>query len=830
MDRMLQDIRYAFRQLRSAPAFLVTAVLTLAFGIGATTAIFSIVEGVLLRPLPFAQPSRLVVLGDKIEGLDLGNHPHATVPEMSAYARGTHAFASMGGYKYASYALSGIGDAAQINGERLTAGVFPTLGVAPSMGRWFTQQEDDGRAQVAVISYQMWRSRFHGDMHVIGRRVLLARKPYEVIGVMPRDFEFPIVPGQLNQTELWVPMSLTPEDLDAGSSSRWDCEIVGRLKPGVTVAQAQQDLEPATQEVMRNLPQESRNVSRHALVGGLQEATVAQARPLLRMLFLAVTAVLFIACVNLAGVLLVRVVRGRRAIAIRLALGAGRKSVVKQYVLETLLLSAMGGILGLLFADTALQLGVKLLPESLPRIAAIGLDWSAAAAAVGLTLLTAVLCGVVPAATAARTGLNEALKEAGRIGSGGAGHARLRSALVVAEIAAALVLLTGAGLLIGSFMKMRSVDVGFKTDHMLTAAYALPEQEYSTQAAVDAFDTGVVNKLRQMPGVQSVGMVTSLPLSAQAGNWNSFVPEGYVPNKGEGMIQGWAARVVGGDYFAAAGIPVVRGRSFNDADSATSPIVAIVNRKLAERYWPGQDPIGKRLHFGLSDTPIPWMTVIGEIGDVKETTADAETKSQIYTLARQSRTMMGKFASPNMVDGEFGSIAIRSQLPPEQMISGLRGAVRSIDPQLPLKNIESMDEIVHEGQASRRFNSLLVSSFALAAVLLAMLGVYSVIAFSAATRTQEMAIRLALGSQRSSVLGLVLSWGAKLGAIGCVLGAGAALLVTRLLRSLLFEVDPLNPWVLTLAVLAILLLGLAASFLPARRAAAMDPMQALRAE
>jgi predicted permease len=828
MNTLLQDIRYALRQLRKSPGFTFTAVLTLAFGIGATTAIFSIVEGVLLRPLPFPDPSRLVLFGDIPEGVGAPfSQPSAEAPAVRIYSRDTHVFSGIGGYQQTGYELSGAGDPAQISASRLTASVFPTLGVSPLMGRTFTQQEDEGSQQVAVISYQMWHSRFHGDANILGQKIQLDRRPYEIIGVMPRDFEFPLVPGQLNRSELWVPTSFSKGDMEGGFGN-WNYFMVGRLKPGVTPAQVLQDAQPALQEIMRNFPPGMTSLRIHSIIQSLTENAVAQARPLVRTLFLAVAVVLFIACANLAGLLLVRVIRRRREISVRLALGASGAAVLRQSLVEALVLSVGGGMLGLALASAVLRVGVSFLPETMPRVSAIGLDWKVGAFALGLSVLTGILCGLIPAISAARTGVNDALKEGGRTGSAGGGHARLRSALVIAELAVALVLLTASGLLLRSFEKIRSVDLGFRADHTLTASYGLSYQQYSTQASVDAFDSALLSKLRQLPGVQAVGVTSILPTGGGTSNI-AFVPEGYVPQKGAGMNLAWQPQLMG-DYFRAAGIPLLRGRDFTAADRADSPFVVIVNRTLAERYWPGQNPIGKRIHLGVTETPLPWMTVVGEIGDIKQTSAEAETRNQIYMPASQIKPEIGKYAPPGMLTGNGGSIVLRGQLPPEQMADSLRAVVHSIDPQLPLTHVESMERVVAEGQASRRFNTVLISSFAAAAVLLALLGIYSVIAFSAAMRTQEMAIRLALGSQRSGVMRLVLVSGAKLGLIGCGIGAIGAVFATRLLRSMLFQVDPLDPFVLILAAISIFLLAIAASLVPARRAAFIEPMQALRAE
>lgn len=827
MKQLLADIKYALRQLRRSPGLALTSIFTLAFGIGATTAIFSIVEGVLLRPLPFRDPGRLVAIGDAIEGLDdQATMMIVTCPDIRMYGRDTHAFEGVAGYTYAGYELSGVSEPARIRGARMTANAFPMLGVSPLLGRGFTQQEDEGKAQVAVISYQMWRGRMNGDPHALGQKILLDRKPYEIIGVMPRDFEFPLTPGQLNRSELWVPMSFAKEELE--NPTRWDMNAIGRLKAGVTPLQAAEDIRPVAEQIMRSVPSTMGILKYRPVVKPLEEATVSQARPLVRMLFWAVTAVLFIACVNLAGLLLVRTIRQRREIAVRMALGASGVAVMRRALIEALVLSAAGGFFGLTLADVAVQFGVSFLPETLPRISAITLDWRVVGIAIGLSMLTGLVCGLIPALSAAKTSVNEALKEAGRTGTETAGHARLRSALVIAETAAALVLLVAAGLLIRSFDRMRSVDLGFRIDHMLTASYSLPERQYSTQAAVDAFNTGLLEKLHDVPGLQYAGVTTSLPATGGNNNFQAFVAEGYVAPKGT-LVQGWASQV-SGEYFRAAGIPLLRGRDFTPADRSGAPMAVIVNRTLAQRYWPGQDPIGKRLHLGVAETVLPWMTVVGEIADVKQTAADSETQAQLYWPREQNSDLHGPNEEPSFISGDFGTIVLRTKTPSEAAIDSLRGVVRSLDPQLPLNHVQSMEQVVSEGQASRRFNTVVISSFALAAVLLAVMGIYSVIAFSAALRTHEIAIRLALGAQRGGVLRLVLAWGAKLGFAGCVIGAVAALFATRLLRSLLFNVNPLDPLVLGLAAIAIFVLALAASIVPARRAASIQPMQALRME
>ena len=478
MSSLLRDLKIAVRHLLKSPGFVATAVLMLALGIGATTAIFSIVEGVLLRPLPFPASERLMVLADLLQGLDISGNGEAgvTIQDIRNYTRGTHSFTSLGGYRGTGYELSGVGDPAVVNATRMTGGVFPALGVSPLMGRFFTQEEDDQHVQVVVLSYSSWQSRFHGDPGILGKKILLDRKPYIVIGVMPRDFEFPLNPGHLNRSELWVPFSFTAEELSVPASANWSYRMVGRLKPGVSVAQALTDAGLVAAETVRNYPAFMAGFSIRPLVRPLSEETVEDARPLVRTLFLAVFVVLLIACANLAGLLLVRAIRRQREVAVRLALGARASTLLKQAILESLVLSIAGGVVGLILAAVALKVGLSLLPETLPRINEIGLDWPVVGFALGLAILTGVVCGLAPAFAALRTNVNETLKEGGRTGTAGGGHARLRSALVVAEIAVALVLLAASGLLLRSFEKMREVDLGFRPDHTLVGSYSLPSE------------------------------------------------------------------------------------------------------------------------------------------------------------------------------------------------------------------------------------------------------------------------------------------------------------------------------------------------------------------
>lgn len=829
MSTFYRDLKIAVRRLLKSPGFAVTAVLMLALGIGATTAIFSIVEGVLLRPLPFPEPDRVMQLSDILVGAQIGDNGEAgvTVPDIHNYVRDTHSFSSLGGYIGASYELSGAGEPAMINANRMTGGVFPALGVRPMLGRYFTQAEDEQHEQVAVLSYATWQSRFQGDQNILGKKILLDRKPYVIIGVMQRNFEFPLEPGHLNRREIWIPMSFTEGELAPTSGANWSYSMVGRLKAGVSAAQAVSDADRVAKETVRNYPAFMAGLGIRPVVRPLQEETVEAARPLVRTLFLAVTVVLLIACANLAGLLLVRAIRSRREIAVRLALGASARALLWQTILESLVLSVAGGLVGLVLASVALRVGVKLLPETLPRLNEIGLDWPVIGFALGLAVMTGVICGLAPAFAAIRTNVNDTLKEGGRTGTAG-GHARLRSALVITEIAVALVLLTASGLLLRSFEKMREVDLGFRPDHTLAASYNLPRKQYSTQASIDAFNHELLRRLQQLPRVKSVGMTSFLPASGN--NTNSvFVAEGYVPAKDAPMDLATLISVEG-DYFQAMGIPLLRGRFLNEDDKEGGQLVFVVNRKLAEQSWPGQDPIGKRLRLGTQRMPTPWGTVVGEVADVQEGSPDATFKQQFYFTVAQSEQMAGSLASPTDLNGNGGYIALRTAMPPEEMENELRATVRSIDPQLALDQVQTMEHAISDSEAPRRFNTTLISSFAAIAVLLAVLGIYSVIAFSVALRVQEMAIRMALGSQRVGIVRLVVASGVKLALAGCAIGLVGAWAASHLLQRFLFGVRGFDPMILALAAAVLLALTAVASLLPARRAASVELTQALRTE
>lgn len=532
MHSLISDLKLVLRQLRKSPGFAATAVLMLAFGIGATTAIFSIVDGVLLRPLPFPDPTRLVTLGDQVSGTNWGEHDPGPVtgPEVVTYQRETHAFQSLGGYTLTGYELSGTGEPAQIAAARMTPSVFTVLAVEPLMGRVFTAQEDIQKVQVAVLSYGTWKSRFNADPQVLGKKILLDRKPYVIIGVMPRNFQFPLAYGPKYTTELWVPMSFTTDELSPEADTSWYLEMVGRLKPGVSTAQAEADANRVAAQIMRSYPPDAANFRIHPVVFPLQQIAVLETRPMLRMLFLAVAVVLLIACANLAGLLLVRAIRRRRETAVRMAMGAPAAALLRQTMLESVVIALSGGVMGIGLAALAIRIGRNSLPGTLPLVDSITLNWTVAGFALALALLTGIVCGLAPGFAALRTNFNDTLKESGRSGSAGGGHARLRSTLVVLEIAVALVLLTASGLLLRSYSAMSQVDLGFSPNHVTIASYSLPQKEYAKQDQIDTFNRSLLDRLQRLPGVQAAGISSNIPTTGDG--IEAFVADGYVDPRG----------------------------------------------------------------------------------------------------------------------------------------------------------------------------------------------------------------------------------------------------------------------------------------------------------
>jgi predicted permease len=815
----------AARQLRKAPVFALTVVLTLALGIGSTTAIFSLVEGVLLRPLAYHDAERLVRVGDH-----LGGSPNISVTarEIAIYSKAAQAFSSLGGYILTNYEISGGARPENVAAARVGADVFATLGVPPLAGRYFTPQEEAGHAPLAVISDALWLRRYDRAPRVLGSSIVLDRRAYTVIGVMPRGFSFPLQAGRMDQAQIWVPLSLTLEELAEPHAGFWGYHMVARLKDGVTSEQAVKDADRVAGEIMRGFPPSMSSLRIRGDAVGLREFEVAEVRPLLRTLFFAVAIVLLIACANASGLLLVRAIRRRREYAVRLALGAGSGAILREAVCEGLVLSVAGGAVGLAFAAATIGTAVRLLPESMPRIDAISMDANVAIFALAAALVTGAACSIAPAFAALRTSVIASLKEGGSGGrAGAASHSRLRSMLMVAEIAVALMLLTVSGAFLRSFQKTREVDPGFRPDHVLLASYQLPMEQYPTNAAVESFHRSVVERLSGKPGIVAAG-VTNVLAGSGAGAFAAYTIEGT-------SVEGWKLKFssfanVYGDYFRAMGIALLDGRTFTMNDRADAPLVAIVNDSMARHCWPGQTAIGKRFHAGNPQKGLPWMTVVGVVADTKTGARDKPSEDQWYSPALQPAILLGTEAASagKLASPAGGYIAVRSALPPGNMAETLRATVAEYDPLLALQQVQPMSEVIANVEAPRRFNTDLITAFAIGALLLAITGIYTVVAFSVSLRTHEIAIRMALGSQRGGIARLVLAASAKTALLGCALGVAGSLAVSHVVSAFLFGVSATDPLVYGAAVVLMMGMALLASAVPALRAASADPVDTLR--
>jgi len=820
MNALTQNLQFTFRHLRRTPAFTLTVVLTLALGIGATTAIFSLVEGVLLRPLPFQDADRLVLLGDH-----LGGRPGMSVRarEIETYTLGTGAFSSLGGYITTSFELSGGAQPEQINAARLNSQMFPTLGVQPILGRVFTPQEDNARQPVAVISYALWIGHYNRDPHVLGASIMLDRKPYSLIGVMPRGFEFPLQLGRLYQAQLWVPLSLSPDELSDQHSGFWGYHMIARLKDGASLSQAAQDADRVAHQISRDFPASMSAIQIQGDVRPLRETVVADVRPVLQMLFLAVAIVLLIACVNVSSLLLVRAIRQRREYAVRVAIGASSGRIIRESLVEGLLLSMAGGLVGLVFAAIAIRTTLHLMPDSMPRIDSVSMNPIVAAFALVVAFAAGVLCSLAPAFAALRINLIESLKEGAQIG-GNVSHTWLRSALVVSEVAIALVLLTLSGVFLRSLQKMQQVDPGFRADHALIAGYQLPLAQYPTTASVGAFNRAVIDQLSSQPGVIAVAISNAVAASDVSPR-SAFTVEGVSADHWKLKFAAFAS--VFGDYFGTMGIPLLEGRTFTMHDDSSAPPVVIVNQSMARDCWPGQSAIGKRMHVGNPRKELPWAAVIGVVADTKMP-RDVPSIDQWYTPMDQPATLYGSETPGNLSGPPSGYITMRAALDPQYMIQTLQIGIAEIDPLLALHEVRPVADAVSAIEAPRHFNTDLITAFALGALLLAITGIYAVMAFSVSQRTQEIAIRMTLGAHRAGIAKLVLVSGVRLTLLGCGLGVLGSLALSRLVSSFLFGVSATDPLIYILCVLIMMIMALLASTLPASRAASANPMDALR--
>ncbi|HEX7314425.1 MAG TPA: ABC transporter permease [Pyrinomonadaceae bacterium] len=811
MRTLLQDVRFGLRTLAKRPGFAAVAVLTLALGIGANTAIFSVIDAALLRSLPYREPGRLVHLWETKRSRDFERR-EASYPDFLDWrAQGGEVFEGLAGYTPRPVTLADTGEATRARGAAVTANFFDLLGVNAAAGRTFVEGEDGLEAKpVAVISHGFWRRRFGGEPATIGREVTLNGQAYTVVGVLPADFNFAL----LGDAEVWTPLAVTP-DIASRRYLHW-LKVVGRLKEGVTLEAAQAHLATVAARI------ESDDPGAHAGTGlravELQEEFVGPVRPVLFVLLGAVGFVLLIACTNVANLLLARAAARRKEVAVRAALGASRWRVVRQLLTESVLLSLAGGAAGLVLALWGVDALVALIPAAqltqMPYLQSLSLNRDVLLFATGLSLLTGVLFGLTPALSAARADLQGALKEGGR-NTVSRGGRRLRDLLVVAEVALALVLLVGAGLLMKSLVVMLRVDPGFDTRNLLTLRVALPPARYGEDAQAARFYDEVLRRVSTVPGVRGAALTSNLPLAGDGGTGTPQVVGRQTPAS---ELTEAHLRTVSANYFEVLGVPLVQGRAFAERDDAAAPPVLLVNKTYAERVFPGQDPVGQRATFKFTgDTQ---FEIVGVVGDEKVTSLDARTTPVIYFHARQGP------------DSSAALVVRTEAADPLTLASAVRGEVRALDPEVPVFAVQTLEQMVAGSRAAfmRRYPAYLTGVFACVALLLALVGIYGVVSYSVTQRTHEIAVRLALGARGRDVLRLVLGHGLLLALGGIALGALGALALTRLISGLLFGVSAADPVVYGLVALLLAAVALLACLVPARRAMKVDPMVALRYE
>jgi predicted permease len=805
MDTLRQDLVYALRRLRQAPGFTLIAVATLALGIGANSAIFSVVNAVLLKPLPFEEPDRLVRVSQTWKGNSAVYSPANFLDTAGAAS----SFESLAAHDGGGFTLTEGGAPARVDGATVSASFFEVLRARPVLGRGFLAEENEpGKHRVAVLGHALWRARFGGDPGIIGRTIQIDRESYEVVGVAPPGFAYPV------GSELWTPLQYD-EQFRIESRGSWYLGVVGRLRRDVTLEGARQELAAIAARLVQQYPDDNEGVG--ATVDSLHEATVRQARAGLLVLLGAVGFVLLIACVNVANLLLARVLRREAEIAVRAALGAGRARLLRQLLTEAVVLAVLGGGAGLALASVSLDALLALRPEAVPRLVEIGLDRNVLAFAATGSIATGLLFGILPALHLIRRPAASALREGGRGVLGGRGH-RLRGALVVGQMAMALVLLSGAGLLLRSFAQLRRVDPGFRSEGTLAFRIALPESAYPDDEERIAFYDRLFSRIAALPGVRSVGGVTGLPLTGN--NFTiSFEVAGRppVPPAEQPSMQ---TRIASPGYFETMGIPLRRGRRIEARDGATAAQVVVLSEAAVRQYFQDEDPLGRVLKIGLRrgpGKPGAGGEVVGIVGDVKEHGLQARQPPAVYIPYEQ-------YPTPSL------DVVVHTSLDPGSLAAPVEACVRELDPQLPLTRVATLDEVVARSLAEPRFYAILLGAFAATALFLAALGIFGALSYAVSQRSREIGIRVALGAQPAEVLGMVLRHALTLAALGMGIGLAGALALSRAISGMLFGLSPSDPATLGGVAALLAAVALLASYIPARRATRVDPVEALRAE
>jgi putative ABC transport system permease protein len=823
MGSLWRDLHYGCRILLKTPGFTIVAVVALAIGIGANAAIFSIVNAVLLRPLPFEDPSSLVMLA---EGLPQIGFPMigVSVPDFTIFDREQESFTSVGAFRNKDFDLTGGSEPERVTGARVSASIFPMLGIRPLIGRTYTQQEDRPGTHVVVLSYPLWQSRYGGNRRIVGQIVDLDRVSYTVVGVMPRRFRFPLDGPRYNNkpADLWVPMAFTPDELQSWGHN-YNNTVLGRLRPGVTLDQARSQSQLIADRVEKQYPaarlKAFQNAKLHFVLYPFHTEVVGSVRTLVLVLMAAVALVLLIACANVATLLLSRATSRQQEVAIRIALGASRTRLIRQMLVESLLLSVAGGILGTLFAFWGTGALLSFVPASVPLPHTSSLGIPVLAFVAGACCLTTVVFGIAPALQVSTVSLRGILQEGGRSGSFGRGRHRSQGIFVTAEFALALVLLVGAGLLIRSFSMLLRSNPGFRPDHVLAMNIPLPFQAYPKGAQVSEFYKQLVGRVSNLPGVKSCGTASDLPLKARV----TYVLEIEGRQGGTPPVRvTWTL----GDYFATMGIPLLKGRYFTPEDRAGSQPVAIISDEAAKRLWPGQDPLGKRFAGAARNDTL--ATIVGIVGNVNDGPLGSKPSPHVYIPYRQ---LPDDVLSDNTT-GEARSmnLAVRTRGDAASMTSAVLEQTHSLDPNLAIAHIETMEQDINSSIAGPRFDTLLLGLFALLAIFLAAIGIYGVMTYTVGQQIHEIGVRMALGAQRRDVMRLVLAQGARLALLGIGTGLVLAFGLTRFISSLLFGTSPNDPATFAAVVIVFIGVALLACCVPALRAVRVDAMNALRHE